>query len=303
MSTPNAETKNNGAAIEPRGPGNPTIVVGQQVRKLVESNRLHLPADFSAENALKSAWLALQNVQDKDKRPALQVCSPPSVINALLDMIVQGLNPMKKQCYFIVYGNQLTLQRSYFGDMLLAQRVKPTIEFYYGAIYEGDIFLYEMVRGRKHVTKHEQKLENIVNDKLKAVYCGLLDTITGEDLGVEVMTMEQVVKSWAQSKTFKFENSTHKQFPVEMALRTVIRKKSKAIINASNDQLLLEAIQRQELDGAEAEVDEEAMLHANGDVIDVEAVETAGEGEAETTTKEPPVTTETQPALTGDAPY
>ncbi len=72
---------------------------------------------------MKSAWLILQAAVDKDKKPVLEVCSKNSIANALLDMVVQGLNPAKKQCYFIAYGNGLACQRSYFGTMAVTKQV------------------------------------------------------------------------------------------------------------------------------------------------------------------------------------
>lgn len=83
---------------------NKAIVVTQQernikdavlsrVQKLTAKGDLVIPKNYSTENTLKSAWLILQGIQDKDKRPALEVYSQDSVANSLLDMVVQGLNP------------------------------------------------------------------------------------------------------------------------------------------------------------------------------------------------------------------
>ena len=93
-----------------------------RIEELQGSGRLQFPANYSPANALMSAWLMLQNTKDKNDKPVLQTCSRDSIYNALLDMVVQGLNPVKKQCYFIAYGSALTCQRSYFGAALLAKR-------------------------------------------------------------------------------------------------------------------------------------------------------------------------------------
>ena len=50
-------------------------VVGKKVQEFVSRGELHLPPNYSVENAMKSAWLVLQNTVDKDKRPVLQVCT------------------------------------------------------------------------------------------------------------------------------------------------------------------------------------------------------------------------------------
>ena len=64
--------------------------------RFITSGELRLPADYSPENAMKSAWLMLQETVDRDKKPALQVCTRESVYNALLGMAVQGLKPRQK---------------------------------------------------------------------------------------------------------------------------------------------------------------------------------------------------------------
>lgn len=45
--------------------------------------------------------MTLQSMTDKNRKPALTVCTKDSIANSLLDMVVQALNPVKKQCYFI----------------------------------------------------------------------------------------------------------------------------------------------------------------------------------------------------------
>ena len=35
---------------------------------------------------------------------------------------LQGLEVDKKQCYFIVYGDKLTMFRSYYGDVAVAKK-------------------------------------------------------------------------------------------------------------------------------------------------------------------------------------
>lgn len=263
-----SEPTNNTPAVATES-ANPTVRVQQMIHGFMEKRTLHLPADYSAENALKQAWLVLQTVQDKDQRPALQVCTQPSVINALLDMVVQGLNPAKKQCYFIVYGNGLVCQRSYFGDIALAQRVMPGIEPYYGVIYEGDGFEMEIIRGRTHV-KHTTQLDN-QGKSIKGAYCGIISA-DGEDLGCEVMTFAQIQQSWGKSKTYKpkGDSGPHHEFPDQMSLRTVIRRRLKPIINSANDALLLESIRRQEMDQAEAEMADEVAECGNGQIITVQ---------------------------------
>lgn len=249
---------------------NPIARVGQMIGNYLAKGTLHLSADYSPDNALKGAWLILQDVKTREGTLALHACSQESVVNALLDMVVQGLNPMKKQCYFIAYGKSLVCQRSYFGDQALAERVRPGIEIYSSVIYEGDGFEIAKVRGRTLVASHTTRLENQHPDKIVGAYCGVVDSRTGEDLGAEIMTMDQIRKSWSMSKTYQPGGSkgTHHEFPDQMALRTVIRRRLKPIIAASSDGLLMESIRRQDVEEIDAENEENADLYANRRLID-----------------------------------
>lgn len=249
-------------------------VVAARIRTLIQDGELRLPPNYSAENALKAAWLTLQEVTDKDGRPALSVCTKDSIANSLLDMVVQGLNPVKKQCYFIVYGKRLVCQRSYFGDIALVKQVLPKADVYFGVVYEGDEFEYEFDRGRKRIVKHHQKIENVRPDKIVAAYC-VIDPGDGQPAYTEIMTWTQIQQSWRQSKQYKPEggNTPHHTFPDQMALRTVIRRACKTVINSSSDDyLLLHHMHRSDALAAEAEMDAEVAEQANSEVIDVEPV-------------------------------
>ena len=72
-----------------------------KINTFEESGELKLPANYSAPNALKSAWLILQDAVDKNNQPVLVSCTRESIANSLLSMVVQGLSPVKNQCYFI----------------------------------------------------------------------------------------------------------------------------------------------------------------------------------------------------------
>ena len=209
-----------------------------KVSGFANTGELVIPNDYSPENALKSAWLALQNVEDRNHKKALEVCSQSSIANSLLDMVVQGLSPAKKQCYFIVYGNELTLSRSYMGTVAVAKRFGDVKDVKAQVVYQDDEFEYEIdpMTSDISITKHRQKLENIDNGKIKAVYA----VVTKNDGShyVEVMTMEQVRKAWGQGAT-KGQSPAHKNFAEEMAKKTVINRACKLFVNTSSDSAIL----------------------------------------------------------------
>lgn len=245
-------------------------VVGKKVQEFVSRGELHLPPNYSVENAMKSAWLILQNTVDKDKRPVLQVCTKDSIANALLDMAVQGLNPAKKQGYFIAYGKQLVFQRSYFGTMAVTKRVAGAKDIFAEVVYKGDEFEYTIKNGNKYITKHIQRIENVDPNNIVAAYC----TIVFDDdrQFTDVMTWDEIQKAWSKSKNNPDrEGSTHKDFAQEMARKTVINRACKRYLNSSDDgSLLMQHVNREDEVIAEAEVEAEIEENANQEFIDVE---------------------------------
>ena len=244
-------------------------IVAGKVRAWQASKQIALPADYSVENAMKSAWLILQETKDKDGRYALDVCTQGSIANALLDMAVQGLNPAKDQCYFIVYGKALVCQRSYFGTMAICQRVADAKDITAEVVYQGDDFAYEIIGNRRKITKHVQKIENINPNAIIAAYC-IVDFTqeSGKEQYVDIMTWAQIQKSWSMSRMAN--SKAQKEFPDEMARRTVINRACKALINSSSDKNLLKFIKQADEFSSEVEVAAEIEEKANaGPLIDV----------------------------------
>lgn len=250
-------------------------VVAERVKKFQESGEIHFPPNYSPENAMKSAWLQLQEIKDKNNRPALEACTRDSVANALLDMVVQGLSPAKKQGYFIVYGNSLSFMRSYFGTMAVTKRLNGVEDIFAQVIYEGDEFEFTIERGTKKVVGHSQQLENIDTDKIVGAYCTIFYG-DGKEF-TEIMTKKQIDKAW--SKTKMKSNSVHRDFPEEMAKRTVINRTCKLFTNTSDDSdLLIGAFNRStEAEYANQDPEEEAQQgidkNANTEPIDIEPEE------------------------------
>jgi recombinational DNA repair protein RecT len=158
-------------------------------------------------------------------------------------MVVQGLNPGKKQCYFIVYGNQLLLQRSYMGTVAVAKRIGNIHDVKANVVYYDDEFEYEVnLDGGIRVLRHTQKIENIHIDKIKAAYA----TVIRKDGGryTELMTISQIRKAWGQGAT-RGGSPAHRDFPDQMAKKSVINRACKLFITTTDDNdLVSEAFSR-----------------------------------------------------------
>src|SRR5690625_4642333 len=261
-------------------------VVADRVRQFQEAGEIHFPANYSPDNAMKSAWLKLQETQDRNKRPVLETCTRDSVANALLDMVVQGLNPAKKQGYFIAYGNTLVFQRSYFGTMAVTKRVTGAKEINANVIYEGDEVDYEVVNGKITNLKHKQKFGNINKDKIIGAYCTIV--LDSSNVYHELMTIDEIRQAWSKSQMWgkdqkqERKGSTHDEFKQEMAKKTVINRACKRFINSSDDSsLVIDHFNRTDEALEEAQVEQELEENANKEVIDVEFSESEDEPEEE----------------------
>jgi len=234
---------------------------------------LSFPPNYSVSNALNSAYLILQETVDKENKPVLQTCSKQSIAAALIDMTVQGLNPMKKQCYFIAHKGKLTLRRSYQGTMAVAKRVGAK-RIVAEVIYEGDTFEYHIENGIKIIDKHVQDFKNIDNSKIIGAYA----IVTMDDYTyTEIMHIHQIKKAWAKGYGYKEGEGVHADFTDQMCKKTVINRACKNIINSSDDGYLTEAFENtadEETDIVSETVQQDIQDNANTEeFIEPEKVE------------------------------
>lgn len=210
-----------------------------KVDQFQQAGELRLPADYSPENALKSAYLILseQKVGGVNGRPVLEACTKPSIANALLKMVVWGLSPMKKQCDFIPYGDKLECSIEYTGNIALAKRFGGLKDIKSRAVYDGDDFVFEVdpETGRNKLIKHSQTLQSMGSKKVIGAYSILEMNDGSKDM--EIMSIEQIKDSWNQG-AMKGNSPAHKNFPDQMALKTVINRACKPLIRTSNDAIL-----------------------------------------------------------------
>ena len=252
---------------------NVTEEVLARVNDLSKKGELLIPGGYSPENSLKSAWLILQETQDRDKKPALQTCSKASTANALLNMVIQGLSPSKKQCYFVAYGGKLELMRSYMGTVAVTKRLKGITDVKAYCIYDGDEFEteYNIDTAVLKITKFSPKFENIDTTKIKGAFAVVL----GEKgpIYTEIMNISQIKKAWGQGTAYSSGKSTvHSNFAEEMAKKTVISRACKMFANTSGDSdILIEAFNNSDVEEEETEeIKTEIKDKANSKAIDFE---------------------------------
>jgi len=206
--------------------------VQDQVNKLVgEENGLKLPTNYAVGNALKSAFFALKNDRQGDmiQMAANMPEMKTSIANALLDMVVQGLTPAKTQVYFIKYGKQIQMQRSYFGTQAALKRLSDVKDCWANVVKGNDKFSITAENDRMVVKEWEPDLDSLDAD-IKYAFA-VIEMADGTKQ-YTIMTKKQIDNSWSQTKT---AGAVQKKFGDEMAKRTVLNRAAKNILNTSDD--------------------------------------------------------------------
>lgn len=224
----------NNQVAQQQKPTKLTDLVLDRVKQMQDTQDLSLPKNYNASNALNAAFLELQKVQDRNHRPALEVCSHDSIVKSLLDMTLQGLSPAKDQCYFIVYGNELQMQRSYFGTVAAVKRLDGVQKVRAEVVHQDDVFAIGANEDMELIVKQFiPKFEN--QDKPIIGAFAMIKTDEGTDF--TVMTKKEIDQSWAQTR--QKNNKVQQNFSQEMAKRTVLNRAAKMFINTSDDSDLL----------------------------------------------------------------
>lgn len=227
---PPANTPNN-EAIKEKGMKLVEDVLSR-VNDITTNGGFMIPPNYAVENAVRMAYFMIAETVDKDKKPATEVCTSASIAEAMFRMVMQGLDPGKVQCYFIVNGTKLSLRRSYLGSIAVSKRVANVDDCYGVVIHEDDTFEYEMINGKKKLIKHEQSFLNL--DKPIIGAYAIATFTTGREQELDVMTYKEIKESWKMSQN-QTNNKLQTQFGPEAAKRTVINRCLKPIINTSDD--------------------------------------------------------------------
>lgn len=239
-----------------------------KIETFQKSGELTLPKDYNPENALKSAYILLSD----PKNDILAKCSKESVAEALLKMVVYGVSPIKKQCYFIPYGDKLECSISYAGNIVTAKRYGKLKSIKANAIFEGDEFEFEVdaVTGRRKVVKHKQTLESVGSNKVKGAYA--VYELTDGTIDVEVMSISQIQAAWGQGGS-KGNSPAHRNFTDQMACKTVINRACKLLISSSDDSVLYDPLEDDKvIDITDANVQHEIKTEANKEPLNFDNV-------------------------------
>lgn len=249
-----------------------TIVdsVQKRIAEMQNTGSIELPNNYSVGNALKSAYLILQETQTSGKKPVLQACTQESIANSLLDMATQGLNPSKGQCYFIAYGNKLTMSRSYLGTIALTKRINGVKDVKGYAVYKGDKFElgFDILTGKQKILEFCPGLNRDSKNLIGAFALILGDN---EILHTEYMDINQIHNAWNQG-SMKGNSGAHKNFADQMAIKTVINRACKYYVSTSDDSDKIAEFMNKTIEDTDRELEEEKKEFANKEVVETEDI-------------------------------
>jgi recombination protein RecT len=220
--------------------------IHNRIAELKKEQHLMIPENYNSRAAIEHAFSEIAEITDKSGKLAIESCTKESIYTSVYNMVLQGLSPQKKQCYFIAYGGKLQLQRSYFGTITALKVVCPEVKKVNAQVVrEGDKIEFTIVNGLKTIT-HSHNVVDADKDII-----GAYAVVIGQDgtaLDSTYMTMDEIKKAWGKSKTKPVDEngnikatSTHGQFPSEMAKKTAINRACKTLINSADDSELVKA--------------------------------------------------------------
>ena len=187
-----------------------------------------LPDGFNPANSLKKARLMLNDMKVGGK-PVLEVVSQASIIQCLIDACCKGLDFSENQIYFIPRGNAMTTMESVYGRIARAKRAsknyKPIVQY----VHEDDVFEIGVNTENGHtiIKRHETSLDNL-DKPIVAAYTYVTDN--NGDTEVYIMTKREWMTSWKKSSN---GCAVAKEFERDMIFRSIIKKSTKSLVNAS----------------------------------------------------------------------
>ncbi len=244
---------------------NITDAVLNSVNSLTKTNQLTLPKNYSVENALKFAFLELQqnNLLNTDKN---------ALSTALLNMCVQGLSPQKKQCYFINFGGKVNLMRSYHGDRAVARLSGLVKDIQAYVIRENDEVNISYDADTNYmIVEHKTEFKNFNNRIIGAYAVAIMPDGTRR---YDLMTIERIKKSWNMSSN-KNNNKLQDTFSDDACQRTVTRHLVKNLFNQSTDESLLINNVLESNYNTPDEEEEKETKYDESQLVDVQVTETA----------------------------
>lgn len=266
---------------------NEIMVIGDQIKRDIDLQTYFYGDGYDADSALKAAEIIFR--QNNDFRQ----CSQESKYKCILDMMVQGLNPLKGQCSFIPYGKELQLVREYPGSIMVAKREDKRIaDIRARVIRDGEVFQMDIINGLMTIKKHQPTIASW-NNPIIGAYAVAVDE-NERIIDMDLMSWEDMINTWKNTNlkikgepVVKHDGtlhpaSNHAKYPERMARKTIIHRLCRAIIKSSPNKQLQESAERSdEEQNPEQIFQREVRQNANTKLIDFPAADQGAVVDAE----------------------
>ena len=187
---------------------------------------------------LRNQFFATGDKQAQDKAEKLRACTPDSIQTSLVDLTSLGLslNPSKRQCYLIPWGNACQLSVSYLGIKQMAIEAGLIKDVEAVVVYAHEKIKIQEVDGRTKVQHIRDPFA--FGKELKGVYTKA--THLNGSITYDFMSKEDIDYIKSKSKSMKNENSAKyspwTNFYEEMAKKTVIRRHAKSWVSERDNE-------------------------------------------------------------------
>ena len=255
--------------------GNTSIMASKEmaiVMPLVEDYQKVFGDIKDIEKAKKNLFIfatKLATTKSKTGLPAVEVCTKESIMEVAFRCMNENIDLSKSHGALIVYGNKLTLQNEYFGNVAKAKEVYGNnIEFRSQLVYPKDQFeinkngyafgidTYTHKSNPMNMVKQDQSGRIIDRVTPLFVYTYVVDKNDNTKLiASNVKSYLDCYQSWLQSGKI---GDVHKKFPGDMMIKT-------------NESWLAKHLYNKTIDNGEyIEEEETEEYEDSGKVIEIE---------------------------------
>lgn len=180
-----------------------------------------------------------------NNRPAIEVASPTSIRETTIKVLTEDIDFSKKQAIIVPYGNAITLQKEFYGNVALAKKLYDNnIEFRSQVVYPKDEFeiIKNGVTFGVDLYEHSTKPENMIkvsdsgyksSETPSFVYTYVVDLKENKPIASSCFSYQRCYDSWTQGGQLK---QTHKKFSADMMIKTLETYIATRLYNKSNSE-------------------------------------------------------------------
>lgn len=210
---------------------NPKDLYNTLVKKV---SGLNINFSFNIEQEIKFIIISLSDTIKKPKtyQTAIEVCSLNTIVSAVTKMFMCNLQYSKNQCYFNIDNrDNLIFQISYFGTVAMAKKTKVKDVFAYVYYKDEEVeFDVNPETGRTRILTHKRNLKSMDEGEILGAYAVIVEKSGA--LFIEIMPISEIKTAWSKTKS---GGGVQKEFPSEMAKKTVIKRALKMFTNTDDE--------------------------------------------------------------------